>query len=311
MIAAPAACERGGLAFVASALRRRCRNRIRSRIGRPLGLSYKRNSGTRGFSSSHAAALSLPMSSSALSFRDDSSPFGNGNERVVRFYATSSSDASAQDNDSEKEKRKEDEVKPFGEEDIITLRLPLDDAAGHHVQLREWYKQEGDLVEEQEAVCEVETDAFTYDYVSPHRGYLAKILTHASDDYLEHGRKIALMAEEKDEIAQVVQFAAKKPDGDSTAPPSSPNNDDSSNAGDAKEFSSDAPADDEITGWLRALPQDLSMYAAALKSDGFDSIASLATAEKEDLEELGIKKGHRRIIVAALAKNNDDGEGDA
>lgn len=46
---------------------------------------------------------------------------------------------------------------------------------------------------------------------------------------------------------------------------------------------------------------ELLQYANALEEEGFDTLKALAAAERDDLTAIGMKKGHQRVLAAALA----------
>jgi hypothetical protein len=52
--------------------------------------------------------------------------------------------------------------------------------------------------------------------------------------------------------------------------------------------------------FLARLESDMSQYAAKLVADGFDSLAAIETLQVKDLEEMGVKKGHVRIIIKGI-----------
>ena len=295
-----------------------CQSQSRGlKVGSTLSVCAPGSNGS-GYDSTSAAAVSFRCASSDVLIASKKRPRSDGLLRGTSSAAPRSvfshfsslavpsrpfsSDAGAASQDAQNEESHEEPA--FGEKDIIKLRLPVEDAGGHHVQLREWYKGEGDEVEAGEAVCEIETAAFMYDYQSPFAGYVAKILTPESDEYLEQGRTIALMAEEKDEIAKVVAYWDSCKEAKQNEKQKKDDTEEHERESEGERIDEDTE-DDEITAFLRQLPDDMSVYAAALKSDGFDSIATLRTATREDLEELGIKKGHRRIILGAVAPNDD------
>ena len=75
-----------------------------------------------------------------------------------------------------------------------------------------------------------------------------------------------------------------------------------------------APAKPEtpfsVGSWLAAVQAEYdvsadlrSLYASALDDAGFDSLAGLESLSKDDLTELGVKKGHARVLLLALAED--------
>ena len=64
----------------------------------------------------------------------------------------------------------------------------------------------------------------------------------------------------------------------------------------------------EVGEWLKGLDVDLRAYEAALAEDGFDCMVSVMTLNEDDLDSLGVKKGHRRILLAAIALRKEEEE---
>lgn len=65
---------------------------------------------------------------------------------------------------------------------IVPMRLSIPDDGLHSVvTVKEWYKQEGDFISESEAICEIETPDFSYDFQSDVSGFLAKIIIPQGD----------------------------------------------------------------------------------------------------------------------------------
>ena len=56
----------------------------------------------------------------------------------------------------------------------------------------------------------------------------------------------------------------------------------------------------EVGAWLFEVDTSLSQYAVTFAEDGFDSMAAVSTMTDSDLKNLGVKTGHRRVILAAI-----------
>jgi ankyrin repeat protein len=69
-----------------------------------------------------------------------------------------------------------------------------------------------------------------------------------------------------------------------------------------------------ISEWLVSVSRHLACYAAAFKEHGYDDTALLVEATEEDMEEafeeLHMKKGHRRVLMNALATLQSRGVGE-
>ena len=59
---------------------------------------------------------------------------------------------------------------------------------------------------------------------------------------------------------------------------------------------------------MKGLDVDLRAYETALAEDGFDCMVSVMTLNEDDLDSLGVKKGHRRILLAAIAHRKEEEE---
>ena len=79
-------------------------------------------------------------------------------------------------------------------------------------------------------------------------------------------------------------------------------------AGDSAVGETKAREGGEVGEWLKGLDVDLRAYEAALAEDGFDCMVSVMTLNEDDLDSLGVKKGHRRILLAAIALRKEEEE---
>jgi hypothetical protein len=62
----------------------------------------------------------------------------------------------------------------------------------------------------------------------------------------------------------------------------------------------------ELKSWLTHIGNRLIVYKDAFASHGFDSLESLATIRKQDLNDLNVKTGHKRILLAAVKNLKED-----
>ena len=56
----------------------------------------------------------------------------------------------------------------------------------------------------------------------------------------------------------------------------------------------------ELTNWLKKVGNRLTVYKDVFAEFGFDSLESISTIRKQDLSDLKVKTGHRRIILSAV-----------
>lgn len=186
-------------------------------------------------------------------------------------------------------------------------------------------------------MCEIENDHFTYDYQSTVSGWLAIILAENGAKKILPGETIAVLAEEKEEIPAVVDMIHKEikagtlriysaPAEVPIVPVAQPIVNSSTSAATTETAKAStvstiasntmvAPPiqptptvvpipvqEDEVTKFLHSVHAELVFYAAVLKSDGFDSVDAIDTLKEQDLEKLGMKTGHRRILMNYLEK---------
>eukprot|EP00924_Labyrinthula_sp_SR-Ha-C_P013740 snap_masked-scaffold_5-processed-gene-11.23-mRNA-1 protein AED:1.00 eAED:1.00 QI:0/-1/0/0/-1/1/1/0/201 len=145
------------------------------------------------------------------------------------------------------------------------VQLPDD---GHHeVSVLQWYKGVGDEVKVEEALCEIDTPEYSYDLQADVEGFLTQILKRGGSEKLSPGTKIAVIGD----VAQA-ELVVKE----------------------MKENSA------SIEDYLLTLGEKYTSYIQPLKQDGFDTVEELQNATLEDLEELGIKTGHAKLILKKL-----------
>ena len=84
-------------------------------------------------------------------------------------------------------------------EKIDIHEIYLQETDAHTYKLVEWYKGVGDSVEEEESLCEIETDLFTFDIPAPHDGILAKQVK-AAGSILNEEELIATMVNTEDDF---------------------------------------------------------------------------------------------------------------
>jgi len=97
--------------------------------------------------------------------------------------------------------------------------------------LSKWRKKEGDLIKPGDVIAEVETDKATVEFEATEEGYLAKILIPVGTKDISVGKPIAIVVENKEDIASFKDFQAeaspsktvpKSETPKSTPPPSAP-----------------------------------------------------------------------------------------
>ena len=160
-----------------------------------------------------------------------------------------------------------------GKIDIHEIYLQETDA--HTYKLVEWYKGVGDSVEEEDSLCEIETDLFTFDIPAPHGGVLAKQVK-AAGSILNEEELIATMVNTEDDFEVY------------------------------KKIANPIDLDLSVEKWLINLCPDskLDQYAAKFVEEGFDSIEAIKMVDKDDLDDMKIKKGHAKMILKGIAEMN-------
>ena len=119
----------------------------------------------------------------------------------------------------------------------------------------------GDSVEEEDSLCEIETDLFTFDIPAPHDGILAKQVK-ATGSILKEEELIATMVNTEDDFEVY------------------------------KKIANPIDLDLSLEKWLINLCPDskLDQYAAKFVEEGFDSIEAIKMVDKDDLADMKIKK---------------------
>lgn len=180
------------------------------------------------------------------------------------------------------------------EEASYLIPMYIGEDGGHGHKISQWYKEEGDEVSNQEAICEIETNEFLYDFVAQDSGFLAVRGAEECLD-LDDRDMVALVAPTEENLIHFQQRFRKlcseieAQEAEATA------------QGQIGNLSSVCPE-------LKALLISTSMerYAHDFVEEGFDTKAALSTVTDEDLKELGVKAGHRRVLLAALVDISED-----
>ena len=172
--------------------------------------------------------------------------------------------------------------------------LPEADEASHVI---EWHVAEGDAVDEGAALCDIETEELVYELDSPHDGHVAKIrvaaVPGAEGDPVPDGEALAYLVPDEDALeAWRTQEAARKEalaDAERAAA-----------AAAAEKAAAEGKC--EVTAFLAScgLGSGTDAYVDALVEEGFDSVKALRALTEADLKELGVKMGHRRLILSFL-----------
>ena len=193
---------------------------------------------------------------------------------IVKKYSTTSPVKEGEDVTTEKPEENE-EIKEKDEIDIHEIYLAETDA--HTYKLVEWYKTVGDEVQEEESLCEIETDLFTFDIPAPHNGILVKQVK-ATGSNLTQEELIALMVDSEEDFEKY------------------------------KEKSNPVDIDLSVEKWLINLCPDskLDQYAETFTNEGFDSIKAITMIEKDDLKDMGVKKGHMKLILGGIEMLNKE-----
>jgi pyruvate dehydrogenase E2 component (dihydrolipoamide acetyltransferase) len=85
-----------------------------------------------------------------------------------------------------------------------------------------WEKEEGDQLEDGDIIAQIETDKAVMDMETPATGYLAKIILPAGSRDIPLGQVLAVIVEEKDDIAAFKDFEATSSPAIETTPTSAP-----------------------------------------------------------------------------------------
>jgi hypothetical protein len=172
------------------------------------------------------------------------------------------------------------------------------DDGGHDHRVSQWFKSEGAAVAADEAVCEIETTEFLYDFGPKEAGFLALRAVEA-DVRVEDRDLVALLAPtEKD----LVDFRGRFEEA----------------CGGILALQAEADAAAQTAKLAETCPEleallvstGMERYLETFIEDGFDTRAALDTVTDDDLKELDVKAGHRRVLLAALEEMSpDDGAG--
>lgn len=158
---------------------------------------------------------------------------------------------------------------------FIHIRMPEVSADLIERRITSWDKVVGDKIAVDEALCQIDTDQFSYAYTSEYEGYLAKILFEAGEHDIPPGTEIAIISPTKEGLSYL---AAQH----------------------------EAPHENcSVEEWLSKLPGDMRIYSEAFKNEGFDTMEAVKMLVKEDLVAMGVKKGHIRIIMASVEAIKD------
>jgi len=193
-------------------------------------------------------------------------------------------------NDEKEELSKENKQEQGHEQEVVPIRQSApDDGVHHNVTVLEWYKGEGDSVEANEALCEIDTPEFSYDFQSSVGGVIAKIVAPAGTE-VEPGDTLVYLAENEDTREAVVSFLEEKKNKNQK--------NDSKTSKD--EDVNDQYQDDELQKWLRSVKEEFVEYADVFRKEGFDSLEAIETLTEDDLQQMEIKKGHSRILLKSI-----------
>ncbi len=141
------------------------------------------------------------------------------------------------------------------------------------------------------ARSQIETPAFSFDFVCELDGILAKTLVPVGEE-VHQGHAIALLVHSPAQLEAFRENEKKKIASlPGVAQATAAVLADSDLAGERA----------EVTDWLHSLSGDVERYASVMFDDGFDSLRSVSTITEEDLKRLGVKTGHRRVLLSAIA----------
>jgi len=204
------------------------------------------------------------------------------------------------------EEKEEEEKENVEEKPIvpIVLRAP-DDGANHQVTVSEWYKSEGDEVEAGEAICEIDSPEFSYDYQTSVSGVVAKIIARTGTSDIEPGDTLAYLAESAEALEGVLNVLEKE---EAKKKELAEALNESSVEAEAI-IDSENVSDEELLSWLKNVREDFAVkYAKLFKEEGFDSKATIETITEDDLKQMDIKTGHLRLLlkhIQALQTQNE------
>ena len=77
---------------------------------------------------------------------------------------------------------------------MVEVKMPRFDPLMEEGRIIEWLKREGDYVEKDEVLADIEGEKTTFEFPSPYRGRLVKIL-RKQDEVVRVGEPIAIIEE--------------------------------------------------------------------------------------------------------------------
>jgi len=182
-------------------------------------------------------------------------------------------------------------------ERVIKLRM-VDDVH-QSSSISAWHKHEGDYVKTSEPVLEIDTPEFSFDFQSPDSGIIAKRMKDVGAE-IETGAILAYLAKTEEDAVAVREFI-DSPEYKEMERIKKEKRREELEEKEKREHQTERDNRKiEFKEYLENLEVDMSEYADALVEEGFDSLKALKTITNEDLKELGVKKGHRRIILAEV-----------
>lgn len=173
---------------------------------------------------------------------------------------------------------KEEEILEVPYHGAHPVYLEADEDGGYQHKLLEWYKEVGDAIEAEEPLCSIDTDVVEYDITAPFDGVLAakKVKQGTAMGNVETLICLVVGSQAGYDAYVTASTAAKGSNNDDVAMLTN------------------------VSAWLNTLTPDSDMgqeYSNKFEEEGFDSIDALKTITDDDLIEMGVKKGHRRLIV--------------
>jgi pyruvate/2-oxoglutarate dehydrogenase complex dihydrolipoamide acyltransferase (E2) component len=167
-------------------------------------------------------------------------------------------------------------------EGISRLEYPEDMQHCNEATLSNWLLKEGDHISADDSVCEIRTAAFSFQIPLEDGGYLAKIVVPEGMTGLSEGQTLALIADTKADLELVRDLEYKSSD-----------------------VSHASHVVFDVSVWLAAINDDLLEYEDTLHKEGFDCPSALVTLTEGDLINMGVRTGHRRLLLPAIAKLNE------
>lgn len=146
---------------------------------------------------------------------------------------------------------------------------------GHHsATLMEWYKKENDKIVADEELCEIDTPEYSYSVTAKFDGYLAKIIAKQGNDDIEPGDVLCYICEDEEDLEDLRSLGENE--------------------------TTEAKENFELNGWLEEIDEKYTKYTKVFIDEGFETLEELQTLDKTDLEGMGIKKGHAKVILSKL-----------